>query len=258
LDVGRWAVAARRLEPILAVDDATPGGRGETDGGHARGPAVGVVFDGVTVVEPGAEVARLSDITMTLKPGSTTALVGPSGAGKSTLIALAAGTLRPTGGAVRFIGEDDTPACPRIGWLGQRTELFRGPVAENLRLARFDADDESLRAALIKARLWDALGPDGLGRRLGDEGSGLSGGERRRLALARTMLQDPELVLVDEPTEGLDEATAAEVFDTLLAWADGRTLVFATHRPREAARADRVLTIVDGRLAKDAAPHLIA
>ncbi len=238
LDFGRWAVAARRLMPLVGSAVA-----GLPPAAAALRPP-GIELDRVAVRRPGAGAARLEDVRLSVAPGERVALVGPSGSGKSTVIGVLAGVVPAASGRVCLSGD----AAPRIAWLGQRTELFRGTVAENLRLADPEADDERLCAVLRAARLLEALGPEGLGRRLGDEGSGLSGGERRRLALARLMLQEPDLVLLDEPTEGLDEETAAAVFSEILGWCAGRTLLYATHRPGEAALADRVVTVAAGRV----------
>ena len=129
--------------------------------------------------------------------------------------------------------------------LGQRTELFRDSIAGNLRLAQPDADEAALWQALRRAGLEQAIRrlPRGLETVLGDEGIGLSGGERRRLALARLILIDPAIWLLDEPTEGLDRALATAVLDDILAAAAGKIVLLATHRPEEAAKAHRVLRL---------------
>lgn len=234
LDFGRWTVAARRLAPLVEAGD----GSVAAAAGAKRTGAPDVRLTGVSVAEPGSTRARLDRVDLSLAAGSRTALVGPSGSGKSTLVAVIAGRLAPTSGTVT-VGEDRSV----VGWLGQRTELFRGTIADNLRLADPEADDRRLDAVLRAARLDVPLD-----RHLGDEGSGLSGGERRRLALARLMLQDPDIVLLDEPTEGLDGATAAAVFAAILDWSAGRTLLYATHRPDEAAEAETVVRVDGGRV----------
>ncbi len=235
LEGGRWSLAARRLT-------------GEADDGHARPAALPpdddrlVVLSDAGLRESAADVERLQATTVAIVRGETLALVGPSGGGKSTLMGLIAGRLAPTAGTVLH-----RPGL-RIAWLGQRTELFRGTVAENLRLARPDASDETLLAAVRSVGLEAALGPAGLAAPLGDGGSGLSGGERRRLAVARTLLLDADLYLFDEPTEGLDAATAAVVLSAIRARTAGAGLVIATHRPTEAAAATRRLVVEGGRV----------
>ncbi|HVR54540.1 MAG TPA: ATP-binding cassette domain-containing protein, partial [Pseudorhodoferax sp.] len=173
-----------------------------------------------------------------------------SGAGKSTLLALAAGELLPLAGQVA-VG----PAC----LMTQRSELFADSLRENLLLARPAADDAALWQALQAAGL-DAFVrglPAGLDTRLGEGGLGLSGGQARRLALARLLLRDAPLWLLDEPTEAVDAATARDVLARLAmaatgaTGAGGRSLLLATHLRREAALADRLVLLAQGRIAAD-------
>jgi ATP-binding cassette subfamily C protein CydC len=135
----------------------------------------------------------------------------------------------------------------------QRTELFQDTLRDNIRLANPDADDARILLALEVAGLSSYLQalPDGLDTRLGEGGLGLSGGEARRLALARLLLHDTPMWLLDEPTEGLDGATARDVLERLAAHVGSRTLIIATHVRREAELADRVLVLQDGRIVSD-------
>ncbi|MDM0022999.1 amino acid ABC transporter ATP-binding/permease protein [Variovorax saccharolyticus] len=240
LEAGRAWLAARRLAPRLSeqapaasADPAVP----------AAAPYCGPVLRlrDVAVAHPGNGVAVLHGISMALAAGERVALVGPSGAGKSTLLALVAGELAAVCGEVR-----SAPHC----LLTQRTELFQDSLRDNLRLAAPSADD---------ARLWSALQASGLAQEvramaagldtaLGEGGLGLSGGQSRRLALARLLLRDVPIWLLDEPTEALDTATAHDVLQRLDAEAAGRTLLIATHLWREAALADRLLSMRDGRI----------
>ena len=183
----------------------------------------------------------LSGLDLGVGVGERIALVGPSGSGKSTLIALLAGEIAPERGTVAAL-----PAT----LLGQRTELFHDSLRDNLRLAAPQADEDRLRAALATAGLAatvEAL-PSGLDTVLGEGGLGLSGGQARRLAVARAVLHDRPLWLLDEPTDGLDAATAADVLARLDRAGAGRTLVIATHIRREAALADRIVAIDRGHL----------
>lgn len=168
-------------------------------------------------------------------------MIGPSGAGKSTLLAILAGELAIERGVVETV-----PATR----LTQRTELFQDSLRDNLRLAAPDADDEMLYAALADAGLLpdvQAL-PKGLSTRLGEGGSGLSGGQLRRLALARLLLRDTPLWLLDEPTEGLDRETGRDVMHRIADRSRGRSLMIATHIRREAEIADRIVALDDGRI----------
>jgi ATP-binding cassette subfamily C protein CydC len=173
--------------------------------------------------------------------GETIALVGTSGAGKTTLLALLAGELHPERGSVSAV---------EATLLTQRTELFEDTLRGNLLLAAPAADDSRLKQSLEAAGLTatvEAL-PDGLDTRLGEGGLGLSGGQSRRLALARLFLKDTPLWLLDEPTEGLDRQTARDVMSRLAKRGQGRAVVIASHIRREAEIADRIAVIEDGCL----------
>lgn len=199
----------------------------------------------------------LADVALTLAPGEHVALMGPSGIGKSTLIEAIA-RLRPAQGDIRLDGvpldqwgEADLRA--RVALIGQKPQLLAGSIADNIRLGRPQADDAALREAARRACVLEfAAGlPQGLDTLLGSRGHGLSGGQAQRVALARLFLRDPGLILLDEPTAHLDEATQARVLDEILAFAAGRTLLLATHSPAVAARFPRVLRIADAQV-KDA------
>ncbi|RKQ72844.1 thiol reductant ABC exporter subunit CydC [Oceanibaculum indicum] len=243
LELGRTILAARRVEPYTKEGDQQPVSSGLVPEGSLR--LEGLAFRYAPDRRP-----VLEGITADISPGEIVALVGPSGSGKSTLLGLVAGMHAPSAGHILIGGQPlDSIAEPdlrrTVGLLGQRTELFRDSIAGNLRLASPEADETILWDALRRAGLEPAVRrlPQGLETVLGDEGSGLSGGERRRLALARLILTDPAIWLLDEPTEGLDRPMAAAVLDDILAAAAGRIVLLATHRPEEAAKAGRLLRL---------------
>ncbi|MFI1366977.1 thiol reductant ABC exporter subunit CydD [Streptomyces griseochromogenes] len=218
--------------------------------GTAAVPAGAVVFDGVTVRYPGRSVDAVTDVRFTVEPGETVALVGPSGAGKSTLLNVLLGFVRPTEGRVRIGGADLADVDlerwrSRIAWVPQLPHLYAGTIAENVRLARPDADDTAVRGALAEAgalEFVDAL-PEGIDTVLGEDGAGLSAGQRQRLALARAFLADRPVLLLDEPTAALDGATEAEVVAAVRRLAVGRTVMLVVHRPALLEVADRVVRL---------------
>lgn len=215
-------------------------------------PTGALSFDGVTVRHPGRSTDAVADVSFTVAPGETVALVGPSGAGKSTLLHVLLGFVRPTGGRVRvggadLAGLDLAEWHRRVAWVPQRPHLYAGTIAENVRLARPDADDDAVRSALRDAgalEFVDAL-PEGASTVLGEDGAGLSAGQRQRLALARAFLADRPVLLLDEPTAALDGATEAGIVSAVRRLAAGRTVLLVVHRPALLAVADRVVRLAE-------------
>ncbi|WP_314222892.1 thiol reductant ABC exporter subunit CydD [Streptomyces zaehneri] len=223
----------------------------------------GVAFEGVTVRYPGRSADAVTDVSFTVEPGETVALVGPSGAGKSTLLNALLGFVRPAAGGVLAGGVDLASADleqwrSRIAWVPQRPHLYAGTIDENVRLARPDADDAAVRRALADAgalAFVEAL-PAGADTVLGEDGVGLSAGQRQRLALARAFLADRPVLLLDEPTAALDGETEAEVVAAVRRLAAGRTVLLVVHRPALLAVADRVVRLAEAEapVSVEAAP----
>ncbi|MGW1868372.1 thiol reductant ABC exporter subunit CydD [Streptomyces mauvecolor] len=221
-------------------------GMGKVPAGPVR-----IELDGVTVRHPGRTEASLAPTSLVVEPGETVALTGPSGVGKSTLLNAVLGFVNPQdGGRVLVSGADLATLSPadwreRIAWVPQRPHLFAGTIAENVRLARPDADDATVLDALRDAGAHDFVSvlPNGMATVLGEGGAGLSAGQRQRLALARAFLADRPVLLLDEPTAALDGETEAGIVDAVRRLAVGRTVLLVVHRPALLAVADRVVEL---------------
>lgn len=207
----------------------------------------------MTVRHEGRVEPSLDGASLVVDEGETVALVGPSGVGKSTLLNVVLGFTTPDEGRIRVGGIDLATLAlerwrERIAWVPQRPQLFAGTIAENVRLARPDADDSAVTAALRDAGAYDFVTelPDGAQTLLGEDGAGLSAGQRQRLALARAFLADRPLLLLDEPTASLDGETEAGIVEAVRRLAAGRTVLLVVHRPALLSVADRVVVLEPG------------
>lgn len=191
----------------------------------------------------------LQDMSIELGAGEIVALAGPSGRGKTTILNIARGLVLPSQGAVWIGGRDirDLPGERRaalIGYLPQRTALVSGSFADNLRLAAPDAPDDVLWDALRIAAIDELVRQrGGLLADIGEAGHGLSGGEKRRVALARAVLRKPPLLLLDEPTEGLDVPLAETVLKNIRSAMPQSAILVAAHRPEEKRWAGRIVAL---------------
>ncbi len=209
-----------------------------------------VRLSGVRVDYPGRAVPALDHFDLQLGPGEHVALVGPSGSGKSTVLSLLLGFVQPGEGTIA-VGEVDLADVAaaswraHLSWVPQRPHLFAGTIADNLRLAAAGAGDTELQGALEACGLGELVSqlPEGLETRVGEGGLTLSAGERQRLALARAVLRQAPVVLLDEPVAHLDATTEAELAAALAPWFDDRTVLVAAHRPALVGRIDRVVTL---------------
>jgi ATP-binding cassette subfamily B protein len=236
--------------------------RGEVDFEHVsfRHPA------GDTVSLPSLEAAStpaggepsewiLNDVSLTVAPGETVALVGPSGAGKTTIAMLVPriheaerGSVRVDGIDVRDLTQDSLHAA--VGLVAQDPHLFHDTIRANLRFARPEATDADLEAALRAARIWDLVAslPDGLDTVVGERGYRMSGGEKQRLAIARVLLKDPAIVILDEATSHLDSESELAIQRALDEALRGRTAIVIAHRLSTIVAADRILVVEGGRI----------
>lgn len=205
---------------------------------------------GLTVRHPGRDEAAPDGLTLRLGAGEFLALTGPSGVGKTTTLEVLLGLRSPDAGRVLVDGRDLAEFDPdawraQLAWVPQRPHLFAGTIADNIRLARPERTDDEVRAAARAAHadgFVSAL-PDGYDTWLGEDGAGLSAGQRRRIALARVLLGDARLVLLDEPTADLDADSEEAVLAAVTALAASRTVLVVSHRPALLAAARRVVVL---------------
>ncbi|WP_280341914.1 ABC transporter ATP-binding protein [Nocardia abscessus] len=263
-------LAARCADPLLSLSEI---------GGQMRGARVGLAgLDAVLRTEPLPEALEpiqpvghalefesvtfrhggrtvIDNVSLSVPEGQRLAVVGPSGAGKSTLLQLLArfydvdeGAVRAGGVDVRAIGTEALMAQYAIVF--QDVYLFDGTIEENVRLGRPDATDAEVRAAATAARLDDVIErlPDGWATNVGEGGALLSGGERQRVSIARALLKDAPIVLLDEVTSALDPTNEAAVHEGIERLMAGRTVVMVAHRLRTVQRADRIVFLDGGRV----------
>jgi ATP-binding cassette, subfamily C, bacterial CydC len=199
----------------------------------------------------------LADVDLAVEPGRAVALMGPSGSGKSTVAALLVRFADPDGGRVTVgVPAEDVRDLTQeqvrhvVGLDAQDAYLFETTIAENVRLARPAATDEDIEAALRAARVWDWVRtlPDGMHTFVGADGAEVSGGERRRIALARAFLADTPVLVLDEPTAHLDPETARDLLTDALAAAGDRSVLLITHRDEGLEAVDEVVTLRRGRV----------
>ena len=255
-NVERIRAGNARIRRVLEAPDL----EGPTSGG-ARPAHRGVAFRDVTFRydHDGRDVLR--GVTFEAPAGKVTALVGPSGAGKTTLMRLVARLYDASGGAVELGGADvrELPLDLLLGQVAmvfQDVFLFHGTVRDNLRLGRPDATDEQVVAACRAARAHDFIAalPRGYDTELGERGARLSGGERQRLSLARALLKDAPVVLLDEATAFADPESEARIQEALAELCAGKTVVVVAHRLSTVAAADRIVVVEGGRV-RDQGTH---
>ena len=247
---GHASAAAKRVlqaadAPVLVPDPADPA---------AMPAGTALSFEAVTFRWQPDRPVVFDGLTLEIPQGARVALLGPSGTGKSTLAALALKVVAPRSGQIKLGGTDiaSLPAAlvrARIGWLGQSTHLFDDSIRANLLLARPDAEDAALWSALDAARIGDVIRalPDRLDTWVGEGGTRFSGGQGRRLALARALLSPAPILILDEPSAGLDAETERAFLETLNETAAERTVVLITHRLTGVEKLDRIFRLSGGK-----------
>ena len=257
LPLAQVIAAAQRVTGIIGQ---TPAIRFPASATSAAG-SLSVAIDQVTFRYPHRPEAVLEGFSLQVRAGERVALLGPTGCGKSTLLALLTRAWDVEAGSitlqeVALRSWDEKSLRQRISVVTQRVHLFNQTLRENLRVARPDASDAQLSEALRQSGLTRLLeSEEGLNAWLGEGGRPLSGGELRRLAIARALLHDGDLWLLDEPTEGLDAATEQQILALLQQVTAGKTLIMVTHRLSGLETLDRICVIENGQIVEQGAHH---
>ena len=241
-------VAAGRR--VVELTDREPAVRDPADPAELQTGPVAVALEDVRARYAPGDPPALDGLTLRLGPGQHVAVVGPSGAGKSTIVNLLLRFLDPEAGRVTIGGRDlrelrQEDVRRTVAVAGQDSHLFSTSIRENLRLARPDAGDAEIESALRRARLWDWVAglPDGLDTLVGEQGRELSGGQRGRLVVARALLANAPVLVLDEPTAHLDTETATSLLDDVLDNAGDASVLLITHRRERLERMDEVVEL---------------
>lgn|GEM_PF-3790766 len=250
---GRTKAALQRVKEVLDGPEERRGGMLPTP---THSEAEAVVLDQVVFSYPGAKRELVLDhVSLSVKAGTRTAIVGPSGSGKSSLLALLCGLYAPQVGQVRIWGDDvqtlDLAALrSQIAIVSQRIELFSGTFAAAIGMGNPNSTRHEIRMAaqMAGADEFIAAFPAGYETLLADQGANLSGGQRQRLAIARALLRDAPLVLLDEPAAALHAKVGEQLRQTLSVLTTGRTVIWVTHRLADAVGADQIYVLARGRI----------
>jgi ABC-type multidrug transport system fused ATPase/permease subunit len=252
--IAQTTVALERIEKILAADDIIHERTDAVDPGTVKGE---IAFDHVAFGY-GQDAPVLTDVSFTIKPGQVVGIVGPTGSGKSTVVSLMPRFYDPTGGRVLIDGIDiatmKLPALrAQIGFVLQETVLFRGTIRENIAYGHPGASDDDIvtAAKLANADEFIARMPHGYDSVVGERGDTLSGGQRQRIGIARAVIRNSPIMILDEPTAALDTESEKLVIEGLERLMKGRTVIMIAHRLSTIRDADKIIVLKDGVVAEE-------
>ena len=212
-----------------------------------------IEFENVSFSYEGSDVPAIDDVTFKINAGETLALIGQSGSGKTTLTNLILRTLKHSAGTIRLDGKSVDFVRTQIALVPQYPFLFFGTVADNLRVAKENATEDELKAATEAAELYDYIvsTPKGFDTMVGEQGLALSGGQVQRLAIARALLRDSPIVILDEPTSQIDVETEFELTKALQRLTQNKTVLLIAHRLSTVEQADRIIVLKEGRVIEE-------
>ena len=248
-------ISLRALDMLMELpveDDST---KAHVDFGKVE-PSI--TLENVSFAYPGSEKNSLTDINLHISPGEKVGIIGPMGSGKTSLMRMILGLYLPKDGAVKFGGVDirQMPSADlrsRIGAMPQEIVLFYGTIRENISLGDPSIDDGMIIRASNLAGILDFIkdNPAGFATQVGEQGKNLSGGQRQGVALARALVRDPEVLILDEPTSNMDVTSEHKLQKNLLSVSSGRTLILMTHRMSLLKIVDRIIVLDKGKVVMD-------
>ena len=252
--IAQTTVALERIQTILSADDVIREHADATDPGRVKGA---ITFEHVAFGY-GDDTPVLRDVSFSIKPGQVVGVVGPTGSGKSTVLSLLPRFYDPTGGHVLIDGIDVTKfklsaLRAQVGFVLQETVLFRGTIRENIAYGRPGATDEEVVAAAKIANADEFIDkmPHGYDSLVGERGDTLSGGQRQRIGIARAVIRNSPIMILDEPTAALDTESERLVIEGLERLMKGRTVIMIAHRLSTIANADKIVVLKDGVVAEE-------
>jgi len=249
------ATALKSLDTMMAQEVERPA---EANFISRNSFAGAIEFRNVSFSYPGTSTPALSNVSLKIRPGEHIGILGRIGSGKSTLQKLILGLYRPTSGAVLVDGIDLRQLDPaelrrNIGYVGQDSTLFYGTLRENIKLAAPAADDAAVIEAAKIGGILEFVNnhPEGFEMIVGERGESLSGGQRQGVLIARALIQQPPILLLDEPTSSMDYSSEEQIKRNLSAFAEGRTMIIATHRTSLLELVNRIIVIDGGKIVAD-------